>query len=59
MAASMAGDREPVAALLKDDRAARTTFAAEREWAGMRAEAYMLGVTLQSEGDRPRRFRCT
>jgi len=54
MAASMVGDREPVAALLEDDWAARTTFAAEREWAGTRVEDFLADGARLSDADAAR-----
>ncbi|MCW2737941.1 MAG: hypothetical protein JWN97_2585 [Nocardioides sp.] len=54
MAASMAGDRKPVAALLKDDTAADATPAAEREWAGMRVAEFLVDGARLSDADAAR-----
>ncbi|MCW2738055.1 MAG: hypothetical protein JWN97_2699, partial [Nocardioides sp.] len=54
MAASMAGDRKPVAALLKDGRAARTTYAAVRESAGMRVAEVLADGARLSDADAAR-----
>lgn len=54
MAASLTGDRKPVAALLDDDKPVRATFAAEREWAGMRVAKFLADGARLSDVDAAR-----
>ena len=54
MAASMVGDREPVAALLQDAWAARSTPPTEREWALSRVGEFLTDGARLSDADAAR-----
>lgn len=54
MAANMAGDREPVAALLKNDKPSRATVAASQEWAETRLAEFLADGARLSDEDAAR-----